>query len=41
MIRKIIHIDEEKCIHCKMCVNQAVLVNGCLMAKYLRTKGGV
>lgn len=35
------YIDEEKCIHCKMCVNQAVLANGCLMAKYLRTKGGV
>ncbi len=34
-------IDEEKCVHCKMCVNQAVLANGCLMAKYLRTKGGV
>ncbi|MCI6591617.1 MAG: phosphoadenosine phosphosulfate reductase family protein [Spirochaetia bacterium] len=35
------HIDEEKCVHCKMCVNQAVLANGCLMAKYLRTKGGI
>ena len=34
-------IDEEKCIHCKMCVNQAVLENGCLMGKYLRTKGGI
>jgi len=34
-------IDEERCVHCKMCVNQAVLANGCLMAKYLRTKGGV
>ena len=35
------HIDESKCVHCKMCVNQAVLGNGCLMAKYLRTKGGI
>ena len=35
------HIDEEKCVHCKMCVNQAVLANGCLMAKYLRTKVGI
>ncbi len=35
------HIDEEKCVHCKMCVNQAVLENGCLMGKYLRTKGGI
>lgn len=35
------HIDDKKCIRCKMCVNQAVLANGCLMAKYLRTKGGV
>ena len=34
-------IDEEKCLHCKMCVNQAVLENGCLMGKYLRTKGGI
>lgn len=33
------HIDEKKCIHCKMCVNQAVLAGGCLMGKYLRTKG--
>ena len=34
-------IDEEKCVRCKMCVNQAVLENGCLMGKYLRTKGGI
>ncbi|BDC97162.1 phosphoadenosine phosphosulfate reductase family protein [Treponema saccharophilum] len=34
-------IDEGKCVHCKMCVNQAVLENGCLMGKYLRTKGGI
>ena len=31
-------INPEKCVHCKMCVNQAVLENGCLMGKYLRTK---
>ena len=34
-------ISEEKCVRCKMCVNQAVLENGCLMGKYLRTKGGI
>ena len=33
------HIDENKCIHCKMCVNQSVLAMGCLMGKYLKTKG--
>lgn len=32
------HIDEKKCVHCKMCVNQAVLTSGCLMGKYLKTK---
>ena len=32
------HIDENKCIHCKMCVNQSVLAMGCLMGKYLKTK---
>lgn len=32
-------IDASKCTHCKMCVNPAVVENGCLMAKYLRTKG--
>ena len=34
-------IDETKCVRCKLCVNQAVLENGCLMGKYLRTKGGI
>ena len=34
-------INEAKCVHCKLCVNQAVLENGCLMGKYLRTKGGI
>lgn len=32
------HIDEKKCVHCKMCVNQSVLAMGCLMGKYLKTK---
>jgi phosphoadenosine phosphosulfate reductase len=32
------HIDEKKCVHCKMCVNQSVLTMGCLMGKYLKTK---
>ena len=27
------HIDEKKCVHCKMCVNQSVLAMGCLMGK--------
>ena len=31
-------INPDKCVRCKMCVNQAVLENGCLMGKYLRTK---
>lgn len=31
-------IDEEKCVRCRMCVNASVLENGCMMAKYLRTK---
>ena len=34
------HIDADKCTHCMMCVNPAVVENGCLMAKYLRTKCG-
>lgn len=32
------HINPDKCTHCMMCVNPAVVENGCLMAKYLRTK---
>lgn len=32
------YINSEKCIHCKMCVNQKYLVGGCMMDKYLRTK---
>ncbi len=32
------HIDATKCTHCMTCVNPAVVENGCLMAKYLRTK---
>lgn len=31
-------INPQKCVHCKMCVNQKVLENGCLMGKFLRTK---
>ena len=32
------YIKPEKCVHCKMCVNQKYLVGGCMMDKYLRTK---
>lgn len=32
------YINSEKCVHCKMCVNQKYLSGGCMMEKYLRTK---
>ena len=32
------YINEDRCVHCKMCVNQKYLVGGCMMDKYLRTK---
>ena len=31
-------IDKNKCVHCKMCVNQKYLTGGCMMDRYLRTK---
>lgn len=33
------HIDPNKCVHCKMCVTAKYLRGGCMMDKYLRTKG--
>ncbi|MCK9599839.1 MAG: phosphoadenosine phosphosulfate reductase family protein [Sphaerochaeta sp.] len=33
-------IDSKKCKHCKLCVNQKYLSDGCLMGKYLRVRGG-
>lgn len=33
------HIDESKCKRCKMCVTAKYLEGGCLMDKYLKTKG--
>lgn len=33
------HINDEKCKRCKMCVTAKYLDGGCLMDKYLRTKG--
>ena len=33
------HIDESKCKRCKMCVTAKYLDGGCLMDKYLKTKG--
>lgn len=33
------HINDEKCKRCKMCVTAKYLEGGCLMEKYLRTKG--
>lgn len=32
------YINPEKCVHCKVCVNQKYLAGGCMMDKYLRTK---
>lgn len=32
------YINPEKCVRCKMCVNQKYLSGGCMMEKYLRTK---
>lgn len=31
-------IDEDKCVHCKMCMTAKYLDGGCTMDKYLRTK---
>jgi len=33
------HINPQKCERCKMCVTAKYLEGGCLMEKYLRTKG--
>ena len=33
------HVNETKCKRCKMCVTAKYLEGGCLMEKYLRTKG--
>ena len=33
------HINSTKCKHCKMCVTAKYLEGGCLMEKYLKTKG--
>lgn len=33
------HINDSKCKRCKMCVTAKYLQGGCLMEKYLRTKG--
>ena len=32
-------IDPERCAHCKKCVTEKYIEGGCLMSKYLRTKG--
>lgn len=32
-------ISPDKCVHCKMCVTAKYLRGGCMMEKYLRTKG--
>lgn len=32
-------IDPEKCVRCKKCVTEKYLTGGCMMEKYLRTKG--
>ena len=33
------HINDAKCKRCKMCVTAKYLEGGCMMDKYLRTKG--
>jgi phosphoadenosine phosphosulfate reductase len=33
------HIDARRCARCKMCVTAKYLEGGCLMEKYLKTKG--
>ena len=33
------YIDPDKCVHCKMCMTAKYLDGGCMMDKYLRTKG--
>ncbi len=35
----IYHINDKKCMRCKMCVTNKYLEGGCLMEKYLKTKG--
>jgi len=34
------NINAGRCVHCKMCVTAKYLEGGCLMEKYLKTKGG-
>src|SRR5574344_1914590 len=33
------YINPDKCVHCKKCVTEKYLAGGCMMDKYLRTKG--
>ena len=33
------YIEPAKCVHCKKCVTEKYLTGGCMMEKYLRTKG--
>lgn len=39
IIDGVYHISEERCTRCKMCVTAKYLEGGCLMDKYLKTKG--
>jgi phosphoadenosine phosphosulfate reductase len=39
MVNGVYHISAERCKRCKMCVTAKYLEGGCLMEKYLRTKG--
>jgi len=32
------YINPDKCVHCRMCVDQKILRGGCMMDKYLRAK---
>jgi len=39
VVGDIYHINDKKCKRCKMCVTAKYLDGGCMMDKYLRTKG--
>lgn len=39
IVNGVYHISDERCKRCKMCVTAKYLEGGCLMEKYLKTKG--
>jgi len=40
IVSGVYHINSKRCKQCKMCVTAKYLEGGCLMEKYLKTKGG-